>query len=91
MINLEEEYDNLKEVPNHGLCGNLRLMFTSAVVVGLDQYGYDRRYCYHTMDEAVKALKEWDGLREHPSGNWIKCKGSCNNLRNKNYQEINGD
>jgi hypothetical protein len=88
MINYEAEgYFNIKQIPNHGSCANLQLLFTTAVVVGLDAIGYDRRYCFHTAIEAIKSLNEWDGTIEHPGGNWIKCKGSCHELRNPNYKE----
>ncbi len=81
----QEGYANLVEIPNQGLCGILHLMFTFGLCTGLTKFGYDRRYCYHSEKEATDALVEWTGESEHPSGNWIKCKGSCVDLRNPLY------
>jgi len=57
------------------VCAVKRFNFTTAIVVGLDDVGYQRRYCYEHGEDAVAALSAWDG-QEHPSGPWIKCKGA---------------
>jgi hypothetical protein len=51
-----------------------RYNFTTAVVVGLSEVGYERRYCYEHGGDARAALAVWDGAG-HPPGPWIKCKG----------------
>jgi hypothetical protein len=83
-------YENVTKI-NNKWCGLIRLAFTSGLVVGLNQYGYERRYCFHTWSEALESLLVWDGI-DHPSGNWIKCKGTykdfCGDIPNPNY-EIN--
>lgn len=56
-------------------CGIKRFNFTTALVVGLDALGYQRRYCYEYEFDACSALARWDG-EGHPSGPWIKCKGT---------------
>lgn len=62
-------------------CALLRFNFTWGLVVGLNESGYARRYCYeHEVDAAV-ALKSWDGAG-HPKGPWIKCKGAGIDLLN---------
>ncbi|MDP9882409.1 hypothetical protein J2W25_006749 [Variovorax boronicumulans] len=48
--------------------------FTTAVVVGLDDVGYERRFFYEHRADAQSALVDWDGL-EHPSGPWIQVQG----------------
>ncbi|MBU7572548.1 MAG: hypothetical protein KAF64_04270 [Hydrogenophaga sp.] len=58
--------------------------YTTAVVVGLDDVGYQRRYCYEHRADAQAALSAWDG-REHPSGPWIKCKGAGIDLLNPDF------
>lgn len=57
------------------LCAVKQFNFTTALVVGLDGLGYQRRYCYEHRADAQAALLAWDG-REHPPGPWIKCKGA---------------
>lgn len=56
------------------VCAVKQFNFTTAVVVGLDDVGYQRRYCYEHRKDAVAALWACDG-HERPSGPWIKCKG----------------
>lgn len=68
-------YDNLVIVPGRGVCGILRMAFTTGLFIGLDYLGYYGRYCYHTKAEAVEALKNWDGQGD-PGGEWIKYKGA---------------
>lgn len=52
------------------VCAVKQFNFTTAVVVGLDDVGYQRRYCYEHQADAWAALLAWDG-RGHPSGPWL--------------------
>ena len=70
----EEGYTNL-ELKEDRVCGLLRFAFTYGLMVGLDRDGYERRYCYEHEDDALAALKDWDG-KGHPKGPWIKLKGT---------------
>ncbi|MDM0118084.1 hypothetical protein QTI66_39115 [Variovorax sp. J22R133] len=63
------------------LCAVKQFNFTTAIVVGMDVVGYERRYCYEQRGEAQAALLAWDG-DGHPSGPWIKCKGAGIDLLN---------
>jgi len=67
------------------VCAVKQFNFTTAVVVGLDDVGYQRRYCYEYQADAQAALVAWDG-REHPSGPWIKCKGAGIDLLNPDFR-----
>ena len=49
------------------LCAVRRFNFTTAILVGLDPVGYERRYCYEHGADARAALAAWNG-REHPPG-----------------------
>jgi hypothetical protein len=53
-----------------------KFMFTSAIIVGRmgDHIGYDDRWCYHTDEDAQKALDAWDGVGE-PDG-WHRHPGT---------------
>lgn len=66
-------YPRLKNVGDQ-LCGVSVFAFTFGLVVGIDECGYERRYCYEHYEDASNALAGWDGV-DHPSGPWIKCKG----------------
>lgn len=48
--------------------------FTTGLTVGLDDTGYRCRYCYETVEPALKDLLTWDGQGD-PPGPWIKHKG----------------
>ncbi len=63
------------------LCGLHRYNFTTGLAVGLTFECYERRYCFKHSEDALRALRDWDG-QGHPSGPWIKCKGAGVDLLN---------
>ena len=63
------------------LCAIKDFNVTTAVVVGLDPVGDERRDCFEHGHEARQALAAWDG-EGHPGGPWIKCKGAGIDLLN---------
>lgn len=67
------------------LCAVKQFNYTTAVVVGVDDLGYQRRYCYEHRADAQAALAAWDGSK-HPSGPWIKCKGVGIDLLNPDFR-----
>jgi hypothetical protein len=67
------------------VCGIKRFNFTTALVVGLDATGYQRRYCYEHDVDARAALLQWKG-DGHPDGPWIKCKGAGIDLLNSAWR-----
>lgn len=81
---LEAGYSDLRNLGRE-VCGIKRFNFTTAVVVGLDFAGYQRRYCYEHEADARAALLAWDG-EGHPSGPWIKCKGAGIDLLNQAWR-----
>lgn len=74
-------YTDLKQVPKRGLCALLPMAYTTALVYGIDKYGYAGRYCYEHRADVEAAFKDWDGT-SHPSGPWIKLKGLGMDLLN---------
>lgn len=60
--------------PLKGFCGIARMAYTVGLFYNFSMTGYEGRYCYGTMVEAVEALKNWDGIGDAP-GDWIKHKG----------------
>lgn len=77
-------YTDLREIGGK-LCGLSKFMFTTGLVVGLDQHGYELRYCYENEAEARAALQSWQGIG-HPCGPWIKAKGLGTDLLNPELQ-----
>jgi hypothetical protein len=48
-----------------------KLRFTYAILAGIDRWGYERRWCYESYADALRALAEWttrDG--EDEPGGW---------------------
>jgi hypothetical protein len=68
-----EGYYNLCCMPNRELAGVKRYLFTTAVVIGIDEWGWRTRFCFETAREAEAALAAWDGTG-FPPGFWIKQK-----------------
>jgi len=66
-------YTDIKTFPDGTQAGLMKLIFTHAIVYDFDYFGYNDRWCYHTYEDAKKALGEWDGSEEpkgwhrHPS------------------------
>lgn len=73
-------YTDLRRIGD-AVCGLHRFNFTTGLVVALDHECYGRRYCYEYEADARIALLAWDGIG-HPSGPWIKAKGSGLDLFN---------
>lgn len=63
-------YFNLEE-KNGKLCGLFRFLFTVAIVVGIDENGYEYRYCYDNLNEALSAYNDWNGEGD-PEGYIVK-------------------
>lgn len=70
----DEGYSEVRLIEGRGLVGLSKLLYTTGIVYGLDESGYKGRFCYHTREEALSALNEWDGIGD-PPGNWIVNKG----------------
>jgi hypothetical protein len=66
-------------------------MYTVGLCIGLDEWGYRRRFCYPDLASALEALIAWDGEGD-PPGPWIKEKGEdgerTNPTRAATFKEI---
>ena len=67
-------YSEPRLMPNGCRCALAKMMFTTALIVGITPLGYGFRYCYEHYHDASDALKAWDGTGD-PPGLWIKKKG----------------
>ena len=67
-------YWNLRVMEGRGVVGLSKKLFTTGIVYGLDEHGYQGRYCYENAGEAALALAVWNGVGD-PPGNWIVNKG----------------
>lgn len=60
-------YEALRRLPDGRIIGVHRLLYHYTLQVDIDWCGYHERYCYATLDGAMKALREWDGAGD-PEG-----------------------
>lgn len=81
----ENNYSEVKEIKGVW-CGVSRFIFTTAIVVGLDEYEYNHRYCFPRNSEAIESFKTYSDPTAAPSGNWIKRKGE-GAYENPNYKD----
>lgn len=77
-LRLMEHPDNgyhfVRKLPNGKWVGLHKLTFTIGLFVGLDESGYEYRYCYNNWGEAILAVTQWDGKNDAP-GYWVVRKG----------------
>lgn len=79
-----EGYSNLTEKPGKGLCGLFRFIYTVGLVYGINEFGYEGRYCYQDYNDALSSLHIWNGI-DDPPGRWIKHKARGIDTPNPNY------
>jgi hypothetical protein len=56
-------YLGFKPLPGRRYAAVVPFNYTTSIVDGRmgDRAGYDRRWCYHTADQAERALDAWNG------------------------------
>lgn len=68
-------YHPVRLLPSGEWAGVMDMLFTAALMVGMDDIGYRTRFCYEHRRDAETALTEWDGAGD-PPGPWLKEKSS---------------
>lgn len=82
-------YFHIREKPGRGICGLMHFVYTVGLCYGLDETGYQGRYCFSNLRGAMDSLDAWTGYGD-PPGDWIKHKGKAeypnpNNVSDENY------
>jgi hypothetical protein len=60
----EDGYTDFTVQPNGQIVVINRLLYTHAILAGLDAHGYKDRWCYDSYEIAKNALSEWNGEGE---------------------------
>lgn len=63
-----EGYFDVRELPDGTFIGKVQLMFTTAICMGLDRYGWEKRFCFDNMQvlkEQYALIKSGD---DEPTG-----------------------
>jgi hypothetical protein len=70
----KQGFVSVKQLKNGEWIGISRMLYTWGLCVGLDKFGYKKRYCYERLSDAVGAVLLYEGEGD-PDGPWIKVKG----------------
>jgi hypothetical protein len=84
---IEQGYTDLRVLPDGRIIGISKFMYTYGLMVNLNEYGYDERFCYTDYPTAIAAVNTWDGCGDPPY-NWVKAKGLVERS-NPNFKGIN--
>lgn len=68
-------YLGIRTLPDGRIIGVHRLLFHWTMHVGIDNVGYEDRYCYNDVIDAMTDLANWTGDGD-PPGRWHKHPGS---------------
>ena len=77
-MNLTEEevitlgYQNCRQLPDGTWIALKEFLFTYGLIYNIQQFSYERRWCYDKEDwaEAIQAYNNWDGEGK-PPGPWV--------------------
>lgn len=68
---VRELYVLMHVLPDGRVVGIHRLMYHWTLHIGVDRYGYEDRYCYREMSDALADMLAWNGEGD-PPGRWHK-------------------
>lgn len=63
-------YFNIRHVDG-GWIANLRLLYTTALCIDLDEWGYESRYCYGDKFLAERACNELKSIDDEPLPGYV--------------------
>jgi hypothetical protein len=63
----------VRELPDGSIAGIQRLMTTVSVVLGIDEWQWEYRFCYRDLQDAIQGLAQVQSVRDVPEG-WIACR-----------------
>lgn len=79
----DQGYREIIEIPNKGICALFPFMFTVGLVTGIDEIGYEERFCYplENYRYAILAIYNWSSTSPQKLDNpndsyWIKRKSN---------------
>lgn len=63
-----EGYNNLRVLDDDCIVGTLELAFTRAIFIGLNRYGWERRFCFEDKELALVELAKLKTENDEPVG-----------------------
>jgi hypothetical protein len=68
------DYEHLRELPDGTIAGIGRLMFTTALYIDLNEWGWERRFCFTERGKALEELAKLNSCEDLPEG-WVARRG----------------
>lgn len=65
---LERNYDEVRALPDGSIAATSRLMFTTAIFLGVCRWGYETRYCFKDPERAREAFAALVSVDDEPAG-----------------------
>ena len=82
----KEDYTNVRWIEGLGYCGLRRFIFTTGLCYGLDETGFEGRWCYERFTDAKEALKTLAAAGPDDE-HWIKYKGNLGEWSNPKQEK----
>lgn len=67
---LKTEYQNVRVLDDGTIVGTIELIYTRAIVIDLNEYGYEKRFCFEDRERAVEEINKLTTGEDEPTG-WI--------------------
>lgn len=67
---LAQNYDRVRQLPDGSFATLSPLMFTTGLYLGVNRWGFERRYCFKDSARAVAAFEALQSENDEPTG-WI--------------------
>lgn len=74
-LKADGDYQNLRMLDDGTIVGTGKLMYTTALYVGITDTGFERRYCYKDLAALKTSLQSLKTIDDEPQG-WIAKRGS---------------
>lgn len=65
---LAENYAEVRVLPDGSYAGLNRLLYTTAIFLDLDAWGYGRRFCFESAPLARQRFEELQSAEDEPAG-----------------------
>jgi hypothetical protein len=67
---LKESYQNIRVLDDGTIIATGELLFTRAIYIGLDRWGFEKRFCFEDRNLAIKEFLKLQTGDDEPTG-WI--------------------
>lgn len=65
---LRHNYDEVRALPDGSIAARSRLLFTTAIFLGLNRWGYQKRFCFESSALAARRFGELTSEDDEPAG-----------------------